>query len=205
MAKSWLTRVGRAVQWRLLRRTKFVVFYATRLVAAPAPPPGFSPVRVSRDQPAAVEDAQKAMRAAGEPAGLVAARIAAGEEFFGWRGADGIVAFCWVTYANRSVGPCRLRDVPGRVFFYNGHTLRDYRGRGLFQALLFSMQQQLSAEGAGEFVCEVHVRNAASTRGVGKAGFRPVADVAWLTLFNRWECCVRRVRHDPSLPDPFAT
>lgn len=133
-----------------------------------------------------------AMRAAGEPDGLVAPRLAHGDELFGWAAGTRIVSFGWVTARGRAVGPFSLTEAPGRVFLFNFHTLPEYRGRGLYAALLVAMRSVLSNETASEFVIDVDIGNAASRRGIEKAGFVPVARVSFLTLLRRWRYPLRR-------------
>jgi len=132
------------------------------------------------------------MRLAGEPAGLVGERLAGGDELFGWASGERIVSFIWVTFHNRDVGPVRLADGPGRVFPYNAFTLEEHRGRGLYPALLLAVRSVLGREGATELVADVHERNTPSASGFKKAGFVPVARVAFLTIFNTWRWPLQR-------------
>lgn len=165
---------------------------ATQPLCAP-PSCGYSLARIGPEAPAADQDlAEEAMRMAGEPAGLVPSRLARGDELFGWQWEGRIVSFLWITCHDRAVGPVGLADTPGRVFLYNAHTLKEHRGRGLFAALLLAARSALGREGASEFVGDVDVRNAPSARSLEKAGFVPVARVAFLTLFNRWRWPLER-------------
>jgi RimJ/RimL family protein N-acetyltransferase len=132
--------------------------------------------------------AEEAMRAAGEPDGLVAPRLANGDEFLGWLVGDRVASFGWVTYQDRTVGPIRLAKASGRAFLYNFHTLEEYRGRRFYPALLLAMRHVLGREKVTEFVIDVDVRNTASARGIEKGGFVLAGQVAFLTLFSRWSC-----------------
>jgi hypothetical protein len=128
------------------------------------------------------------MRAAGEPSGLVAPRLAHGDEFFGWLIGGRVVSFGWVTYGDRTVGPIRLAKASGRAFLYNFHTLKGYRGQKLYPALLLAMRHILGQEKVTEFVIDVDARNMASARGIEKGGFALAAQVAFFTFFTCWRC-----------------
>jgi RimJ/RimL family protein N-acetyltransferase len=149
--------------------------------------------------------AEEAMRAAGEPIGLVAPRLAHGDEFFGWLVDGRVVSFGWVTRQARTVGPFQLAEVSGRVFLYNFHTLEAYRGRRLYPALLLAMRHVLGREKVTEFFIDVDARNTASTRGIEKGGFVLVAQVAFLTLFAHWRCLGRRTVMERTAPSLFRT
>jgi len=166
-----------------------MVLQAPRNDFGPACPEGCALVRVAGTASSADHDlAEETMRAAGEPIGLVAPRLAHGDEFFGWMIGGRVVSFGWVTYQDRTVGPFQLAEVSGRAFLYNFHTLEEYRGRRLYPALLLAMRHILGREKVTEFVIDVDARNTASARGIEKGGFVPAAQVAFLTLFARWRC-----------------
>jgi hypothetical protein len=143
------------------------------------------------------------MRAAGEPSGLVAGRLAHGDEFFGWLAGDRIVSFGWVMYRDRTVGPARLAEAPGRAFIFNCHTSERERGRGLFPALLRATLCVLGPEGTTELLADVNVQNTSSTRGMEKAGYLPAAEIACLMAFNRWPLRVRQTMLDTGSPSLF--
>jgi len=149
--------------------------------------------------------AKEAMRAAGEPNGLVAPRLARGDEFFGWLLDGRVVTFGWVTCQDRTVGTFQLAEVAGRAFLYNFHTLEAYRGRGLYPALLLAMRHVLGRERVTEFVIDVNARNTASARGIEKSGFVLAAYVSFLTLFSRWRCLGRRTVLDRTASPLFRT
>lgn len=167
-----------------------MVLRAPHSDVGPACPDGCSLFRVAGKACAADRNlASDAMRAAGEPLGLVAPRFAHGDEFFGWLVGGRVVSFGWVTRRDRTVGPFQLAEVLGRAFLYNFHTLEGYRGQGFYPALLLAVRDVLGRENLTEFVLDVNVRNSASVRGIEKAEFVPVAQVDFLTLFDRW-CCL---------------
>jgi len=172
----------------------------------PACSDGCSLIRVAGMAGAADSDlANDAMRAAGEPRGLVAPRFAHGDEFFGWLVRGRVVSFGWVTCQDRTVGPFQLAEVPGRAFLYNFHTLEGHRGQGFYPALLLAVRHVLGRENLTEFVLDVNLRNSASVRGIEKAGFVPVAQVAFLTIFDRWCCLGSRTSMERSSSSLFRT
>lgn len=189
----WAVRILRGILWRLARRTRLMVLRAPSNDFGPACPEGCALVRVAGTVFSAAHYlAEEAMRAAGEPNGLVAPRLAHGDEFFGWLLDGRVVSFGWVTCQDRTVGPFQLAEVSGRAFLYNFHTLEGYRGRRLYPALLLAMRHVLGCEKITDFVIDVDSNNAASAKGIEKGGFVQVAQVAFLTLFARWRCLGRR-------------
>ena len=204
MSRNWAVRILRGVKWRLARSTTLLVLRACPSDSRGAPPEGCVLTRVAGTRVAA-QDAlvDRAMRSAGEPDGLTAPRFAHGDEFFGWRIGSDVVAFGWATYRDRTVGAVRLAEGPGRVFLFNFCTLEGYRGRGLYPALLLNMRHDLGREHVTEFFIEVDVVNAASVRGIEKAGFVPVARITYLTIFNRWSRTLNRHVIDGTGPSPF--
>jgi hypothetical protein len=182
-------KILRGILWRLARRTSVMVLRAPRNDFGLACPDGCALARVAGAASAADQDlAKEAMRAAGEPNGLVAQRLAHGDEFFGWLLDGRVVSFGWVTRQDRTVGPFQLAEVSGRTFLYNFHTLDGYRGQRLYPALLLAIRHVLGREKTAEFVIDVNVHNMASARGIEKGGFVPAAQVAFLTLFSHWRC-----------------
>ena len=180
-------RAARGVLRRVARRSRVVIWWAPTSAAAAPGKAGYTLMRIRPGASASdVALAEDAMRMAGEPAGLVAPRLTQGDDLFAWQSDGRIASFGWVTYRDRSIGPVRLADSPGRAFLYNFHTLDAHRCRGLLTGLLQAVRSTLGGEGVTDLVGDVNVRNIASTRANEKAGFVPVVRVAFLTLLNRW-------------------
>jgi ribosomal protein S18 acetylase RimI-like enzyme len=183
-----------------------MVLHAPRNDFSPACPEGCGLARIAGAASAVDLDlAKEAMRAAGEPTGLVAPRFARGDEFFGWLVGGRVVSFGWATYQGRTIGPIQLAEASGRAFLYNFHTLEEYRGRRFYPALLLAMRHILGREKVTEFVIDVDVRNTASARGIEKGGFVLAAQVAFLTLFARWRCFGRRTVLERTATSLFRT
>jgi GNAT superfamily N-acetyltransferase len=185
-----VTRIVRALQWRLAWPThlQIVVWSPGRHADGMATPGATGGLRLVRMTEGAegTHHIAAAMRAAGEDDGLVAPRLAHGDEFFGWAEGGRIISFGWVMTRDRTLGPYQLSDAPGRVFLYNFHTLAEHRGRGLGVALHDEVRHALGNETAREFVADFNFRNASSRRCLEKSGFLPVARLSYLTLFRRW-------------------
>jgi hypothetical protein len=170
-----------------------MVLWAPGKDSCPACPEGYALARVAGAASAAEQDlAVEAMRAAGEPNGLVGPRLAHGDEFFGWLTGGRVVSFGWVMYRDRTVGPVRIAAASGRAFLYNFYTLDGYRGQRLYPTLLLTMRHVLGHEKVTEFVVDVNERNSISARGIERAGFVPAGQVDFLTLFSRWRCFGRQ-------------
>ena len=185
----------RALSWRTLWLTEIRVF-AARPTAAALPPCArdcFRRLRGLSDDH--LRQAESAMAAAGEPAGLVADRFRQGDEFIALQKDQTLVAFGWLTHGERTIGSTRLPPHPGRVFLYNFHTLAQCRGCGHYPCLLRSLRASLAAQRVSELIIDVNARNTASLRGVEKGGFTHIATIRYLTFFRRWK---------RSLPQPVA-
>jgi predicted dehydrogenase/nucleoside-diphosphate-sugar epimerase len=185
--------LSRAALARLARRTQMHLVWAPPNPSEPPRPDGYTLVRVGPDAGEAERElAREAMRTAGEPPGLVHERLGRGHELIGWKAEGRIVSFSWFTCRDRSVGPVRLADVPGRVFLYNAFTAPEHRGRGLFAAILLAARHALAHEGAREFIGDVNVGNLASARSLEKAGFVPIGRLVFVTLLDRWRWAIER-------------
>jgi len=168
-------------------RSRLVILRASRLDYQPEPLHGFSIVRLAGTLSAEQrETVEKAMAAAAEPRGLVAQRLAHGDQFFGWQIDDDVVSFGWVTYKDRIVGRIQFKDAVGRAFLFNFHTLAPYRGRGLYPALLEMMRFTLGKEAITEYIIDVNAHNVSSLKGIHKAGFSPVVQIDYWQLLKHW-------------------
>jgi hypothetical protein len=182
-----------------------VVLRAGPLQESRAVPVGFSPVRISGTGATETQMATHAMQAAGDDDdSSVPRRLANGDELFGWQSADGSIAcFCWIRYRGRAIGPVALKDRPGRVFFYNAHTLAAFRGRGLYPVLLEHMRATLTRERHTEFIGDVDRLNTVSWRGIERGGFHVAGSITFVTIFQRWDRPWRKTVVDRSMPPLF--
>jgi hypothetical protein len=184
---SFLRRKWRGLRWRVAHDTHYLVFSAPPLSLQPPAPPNVQLVQLSDPNDPALELARTAMRAAGE-ADVVHERLKRGETFFGWRTGEAVVSFGWATSGHRIIGYRLCRPYPGRVFLYNFATLSDWRGHGLYPALLQQIRYKFSQDsGVTDLLVDARVVNLASLRGILKAGFLPIAHAAFRTIFERWQ------------------
>jgi len=191
---SFLKRLLRGFLWRLVWLNRVLIYRAPACEASPSAPEGFALVRIKGSSPPADQaTVSQVMQEAGEPEELAVLRFEHGDELFGWSCGGRIVCFGWVTQRDRTVGPIRLAEAPGRMFLYNFHTLPDYRGCGLYSALLLAIRHGLGGEQQTEFIIDVNVINTVSASGVKKAGFIQVARITFLTIFRRWSVPVNVV------------
>lgn len=193
MGRNLIVKIFRAILWRLVHRTREVVLRASYKDSDLVSPEGATLIRIAGITPKAGHELlEDAMLAAGEPNSRAASRLSHGDEFFGWLVGGKVVSFGWVTYRDRTVGPIRLVPAQARAFLFDFYTLEGYRGRGLYTALLLAIRCVLGREKVTECIINVNVRNTASVSGIEKAGFLPVAEIAYLTIFNRWGCSLFR-------------
>ena len=187
-------RFMRAAAWRVIWPTRVLILRAGPRAQAPPAPAGFWPVRVSASSmsESIVHRVTESMWRAGEACAEVAARLAHGDECFAWQSEHGIASFGWVTYRDRVVGPVKLLNADKRAFLYNFYTAPEFRGRGLYPTLLLYVRHVLAGDGKTDMIIDVNVRNDRSLRGIGKAGFTPVARITYLTLFRRYNWTLGR-------------
>lgn len=91
------------------------------------------------------------------------------------------------------VGAVQLHFEPGSVSLYDFHTLPEFRGRKLYQALLTAILKQRFAEGAERAYITVLARNAPSRAAIERVGFRPVVVNEALWLFKWRQVRSRRL------------
>ena len=193
MSANSVVRVIQGLSRRIIRLTCIKVFVASKHDSRLSSVDGFTLLRVTQ---ANAKENQKiieeAMREAGEPDGLITPRFMHGDEFFGWMNQGRVVSFGWVTYKDRTVGPVRFTDKINRVFLFNFYTLQEYRGRGLYSALLVDIRTVLRKENRTEFIIDVNAKNETSLKGIQKAGFISLTEFNYITIFNCWSFASNR-------------
>jgi GNAT superfamily N-acetyltransferase len=95
-----------------------------------------------------------------------------------------IVAYCWAAGSPVWVGEIGRAVVPARddVYFYDAFTVPDWRGRGLFSAMLSHLVTVAAGRGRKRGLIFVEARNAASRRVIEKTGFQLVHTVSCVEL-----------------------
>lgn len=127
-------------------------------------------------------------------------RLAAGNRCFVARGDGGVVAgYGWVSRGEERIGELErtLHMAPGEAYIWDCATLPPYRRRGVYTTLLLAMVEALRGEGARRLWIGAARGNRPSLRGFARAGFEPVARVAFLRALG-----LRRfwLRAEPGAP-----
>ncbi len=65
---------------------------------------------------------------------------------------------------------------PGDAYIWDCATLPDYRGRGIYPALLLYILDELRADGLHRAWIGADTGSVASQKGIIRAGFQPIAD-----------------------------
>ncbi len=107
-------------------------------------------------------------------------RFQAGVHCYGaWVGSE-LAAYAWVSFREEYVGEFKVwvRLVPGEAYIWDCFTLPAYRRQGLYSALLAYVLGQLEEDNECRVWIGADLDNLASQRGIARAGFRPIADIA---------------------------
>lgn len=130
---------------------------------------------------------------------LFPARLARGEYFWTAQHQGKIVAYCWATHAPVEIGEIRRVVSPrdDEIYFYDAFTFAEYRGQNLYPALLQRILEYSRHAGLSRALIFVMSDNAASIRGVQKAGFREFQRVTYSNILG-----FGRYVYRPRLPAP---
>lgn len=117
---------------------------------------------------------------------------------------DKIAAYGWVSFEEEFIGELhlRLRLLPGEAYIWDCATLPPFRRNHLYSALLTYILAELSAEHLHRVWIGADMDNAASQRGIARAGFQHVANLVLarvLTLRQVW------VQGRPDVPESLVT
>lgn len=117
---------------------------------------------------------------------LFQARLERGEQFWTAQLDDKIVAYCWATDAPVEIGEVRrvVRPRKGEIYLYDAFTFPQYRGQNLYPALLHRILAQSGQQGVPRALIFVMDDNAASIRGVQKAGFREFQRITYCNFLG---------------------
>jgi GNAT superfamily N-acetyltransferase len=109
----------------------------------------------------------------------IARRLEAGRRCYAAWVEGQLAAYGWVSFDQEDIGELnlRLRLLPGEAYIWNCATLPAFRRRRLYSALLVHMVGELRTERVCRVWIGADLDNAASQRGIARAGFRPVADL----------------------------
>ncbi len=106
-------------------------------------------------------------------------RLAAGRRCYGAWVHRQLAAYGWVSFDEEYVGELdlRVRLVPGEAYIWDCFTFPDFRGNHLYTTLLDRMVRELRSDPLCRLWIGADLTNAASQRGIARAGFRAVADM----------------------------
>lgn len=107
-----------------------------------------------------------------------------------------VVSYCWLAFKQAEVGEInriiKLRD--NELYLYDAFTLPDYRGRGLFPALLTAILGFARSQGYSRALIFSNSKNRPSLRGIEKAGFSLFQSIHFLKLLDLRFCLPGRTR-----------
>jgi len=91
-----------------------------------------------------------------------------------------IAAYGWVSFEDEHIGELNLRIklLPGEVYIWDCATAPPFRGNGLYSALLVYIIRELRAQSLCRAWIGADLANVASQKGMERAGFHHVADLA---------------------------
>ena len=92
---------------------------------------------------------------------------------------DTLAAYGWVSFEDEHIGELNLRIklLPGEVYVWDCATAPDYRGQGLYSALLSYIISELHAQSLCRAWIGADLDNTFSQLGLARAGFHHVADL----------------------------
>ena len=105
--------------------------------------------------------------------------------FAAWDG-GWIAAYGWASQGHESVGELErtFRMQPGEAYIWDCATLPDYRGQGVYSALLDYMLAELRGAGVGRIWIGASLDNQPSLKGFANAGFQPVIELTYLRVLG---------------------
>jgi len=106
-------------------------------------------------------------------------RFVTGRQCYGaWIG-NRLTAFGWVSVEDEHIGELNLRInlLAGEVYVWDCETAPNYRGKGLYSALLIYIINQLRAQNICRAWIGADLDNIASQKGIARAGFHHIADL----------------------------
>lgn len=120
------------------------------------------------------------------PVRTVEQRFERGEDCYVAYVHDKVVAYGWVSYREAEIGEVNKRMVvkPREAYLYDFVTRLEFRGQNLYPALLGRILKDLEARHYRRVYIFVLHENAASRRGVSKAGFRQFQIVTCLRILG---------------------
>ena len=153
--------------------------WASDAATSPGSPAPRAAVGFGAAGPEAAEPLAAAM---GLPDAAVAARrFTGGRRCYAAWDSGRIVAYGWASQGGECVGELEraFRMAPGEAYIWDCVTLPEYRGRGLYSALLAYMLAELRDADVRRTWIGASLDNQASIRGFMKAGFQPAIKLVY--------------------------
>jgi len=100
--------------------------------------------------------------------------------FVGWVD-NSIVTYGWLTIGDEDVGELErtYRMRPGEAYIWDCATRPEWRGQGLYGALLGCINATLAREGVRRAWIGTNLENEASLKAFARSGFTPIVEVAY--------------------------
>jgi GNAT superfamily N-acetyltransferase len=148
-----------------------------RLAEAPPPVEPGMPATFGHLGPESAPELASAMGLA-DPS-VVRQRLASGRRCYALRAGDSLATYGWVSFDGEDIGGLglHLQLLPGETYIWDCATQPDFRGRGLYPALLGRIVAALAAEGLRSAWIGADYHNHPSHAGINRAGFLPLADL----------------------------
>jgi GNAT superfamily N-acetyltransferase len=107
-----------------------------------------------------------------------------------------VVSYCWLAFKQAEVGEINriIKLSDKELYLYDAFTLPDYRGRGLFPALLTAILGFARSKSYSRALIFSNSRNRPSLRGIEKAGFSLFQSIHFLKLLDLRLCLPGRTR-----------
>lgn len=129
-------------------------------------------------------------------------RFGAGSRCYAARVNGNVASYGWVSFQEEYVGELnlRLRLARGEAYIWDCFTLPAYRHQGLYSSLLAHILSELEADSVCRVWIGADADNVISQRGIGRAGFRAVADMVLARVLG-----IRLVwvQGRPDVPEPI--
>jgi hypothetical protein len=108
-------------------------------------------------------------------------RLKAGKQCYVAFVENELAAYGWVSFVEEHIGELNLevRLLPGEVYIWDCATAAEFQGRRLYSGLLSYMIRELYSQGLCRAWIGADLDNVVSQRGMARAGFQHVADLAF--------------------------
>lgn len=126
-------------------------------------------------------------------------RLKAGKQCYVAFVENEVAAYGWVSFVEEHIGELnlRVRLLPGEVYIWDCATAPEFRGKHLYSGLLSYMIQEMSSQGFCRAWIGADLDNVLSQKGMARAGFHHVADLAFERVLPIRQVWVDGLPHVP--------